>query len=335
MRTREKYQILLKATDENHNLILKTRVLPDERSHFIENSKQLCTVYRAIKNFPWSIVDDEYHKTQIKEILERDTTDNMILSQEQYEILRDWAKNANNHLQTTVDVLHQTFSEKGSYTISIKLPKETITDLKKLNTFNKEVMDSLEKLVLERYHGRFEFAGFDTGSDWIDIVIVGLEGKQLLTAYAGVLGVIFIAQKSMELRTEYHKGNQAKYDALIAKQSLQDKQSIKLENITERDIKEHINKKVKIQIREELDKLVEKTQLGNEDATSFEKALDILVEHMEQGAEYHPSLNPPENLIMEDGNEICYEKLHELLEQEKQKQVNDKNDIELLENKNE
>ena len=241
----------------------------------------------------------------------------------EYSELMNYINSINSSIPIVVDVLATTFKEQDNYTISIMYPQSKTTSFVNLGDFNREISDSLEKFVLKRYNGQFELTGFDTGTNWIDLIIVGLEGTNHLKAYAGIMGIILLAEKSLKLRTEYHKGSEVKYNALLAKRKIEKNEKLELKDIIASDLKEYINDLVKIRTREELTKIASETGLDNdnESINSFEKAIPILIKHMEIGAEYHHSLHPPKDIINSRENKINYTQLQNSLKNEREKQL--------------
>ena len=338
MRNREKYQILHDATNDDWHLFVDGSLSHDGETYIIRNSHRLFSAIKIIQEFDWGTIENEVLNEKINNSMRKAILYPARFTNEEHELLVEWLDYINNHLQNAISVLETTFSEQDAYTISIKLPIKEIKSLAQLNKFNDELVETLDKFVLKRYNGTLEFGGFDTGTNWIDLVITGLEDSKRLTAYAGVLGIILIAQQGLELRKKYYESEEARYHALIAKRQLDDKKKqSQLSDITEKDFKAYVEELVKMQVRAKIEELCSATGLDNDNeaANSFEKAIPQLEKHMEKGAEYHASLSPPKEVISKGKKEINYDGLKQYLAKERKKQLKEKDTPKALPNKNE
>lgn len=199
----------------------------------------------------------------------------------------------------------QAFSDtQDEQAINIKLPTN-IKTFDDLSTINKR----LDKLFKEfNIDGQAEFRGFDKGTDWYTVTLIGTG-----TYYAFLAG-LKIAQEVMKLRTEYFGSEKAKVEYETAKEifgQTVDKKSLPtLEEFQEKKIEKEIQSRVNEASRE-----IEKKGAKDDIELSGQlvKATTDLVEALGDGIEFHLSLNPPEYATETAGMlAIDYKKMREL-----------------------
>lgn len=311
MRVGEIKNIVEEAVDGNDHLVIKSEPLYGGQAYQIVNYANLINALETISKMSWNDVDF----TPIQTIIDDygvNAQDIQITSNE-YSQLNSYVSTVNAKFPIYLEVIRSMTQRQGETFINIKLPDE-IKSFKELTETN----NRLEKLFKEfNVDGQVEFKGFDKGSDWYTVCIVGI------TTYHAFLGCLKIAQEIMKLRKEYFNSSKAKIEYETAKEIFnQTKNAPTLE--------EFQNKKIQKIIEAEVQKAV--AEIENKGAkddgelrNQLVKATTDLVAALDDGIEFHLSLNPPEYAKETAGSlTIDYKKMRELNSGEKDtKQITD------------
>lgn len=311
MRVGEIKNIVEKAIDTSDRLTIESEALYGGQAYRIEDYAQLITALKTISVMSWNDVDF----TSVQAIIDEygASAQNVQITSNEYSQLNSYVSTVNTKFPIYLEVIRSMTEKQGETFINIKLPGE-IKSFKELTETN----NRLEKLFKEfNVDGQAEFKGFDKGSDWYTICIIGI------TSYHTFLACLKIAQEIMKLRKEYFNSSKAKIEYQTAKEifkqtengpSLEEFQNKKIEKIIEAKVKEAVaaidNKGAK---------------RDGELTNQLVMATTHLVTALGDGIEFHLSLNPPEYAKETAGSlTIDYKKMRELSQgEEETKQITD------------
>lgn len=231
---------------------------------------------------------------------------NVQITNDEYSQLSSYVASVNTRFPIYLEVIRSMVENQAETFINIKLPDD-IKSFKELTENN----NRLEKLFKEfNVDGQVEFRGFDKGSDWYTVCIVGV------TTYHAFIACLKIAQEIMKLRKEYFNSEKARIEYETAKELFgQAKNAPTLVQFQEKKLEKIIESKVKEAVAE----IENKGAKGKDELTNqLVKATTDLVGALGDGVEFHLSLNPPEYAKETAGSlTIDYKKMRELDEAKK------------------
>ena len=279
MRLLEK-KILLDSLLTSGQLTIDEETLFSGYGYQINNSSNLFTALQFLSEEAWNTSDfgpiraiiDKHSATQVKTIA---------IDQSEYGALTAYINELNQKLPVFIGIIDTITNDQDSQDINIKLSAsiQTPAELEKLT---KQIVDLCKVAKIDGED--IQFRGFDKGSDWITIGIVGYG------TYFLVMRCLKLAQEIQKTKQEYFKSKIAEldYKASLAKQ----------DEYTVQGRTEYEERRVKIQQDEAVDELAK--QVGelngfkeNEIREHAQKTTEALINIIGDGNEVHLSLNPP------------------------------------------
>ena len=319
-------KIIDEATDDNIQLRFEAESVLSGYSYHIHEYNTLITLLEALTDQPWLKINTEILEGITEEYGK--TATEVQISQEYFSELSQIVDEINHALPVFYGILEILVDEQDEHIVNIKIPEDSISDLDELSQFNKELQEVFKLIVKHKgLRGDIEFKGFNTGSSWYEILIMG--GP---IVYFALMGVIEIAEGMLQIQKLWYENQEIRL-SLEAGKRKQAKEGEAPKPVTDDEVKRHVNIMVEIEIDKQMDKLIaELSELPNgpeEMKISITKGLHKLIALIEKGTEIHPSLNPPEFIKQDDEQRfsIDYERLKKLLEkEEKTPQIEDQSD---------
>lgn len=172
--------------------------------------------------------------------------------------------------------------------INIKLPSN-INSINDLSVFNKRLDNIFKKINIT---GNFKITGFDTGSEWYQVLI----DNAVLFNY--VISAVSLSLQIIDFRNK-RKGSD---DLRLTKKAIDVKNPSN--TITEQKL---LNGMVDEKISEDVNKIIEELDCpdGREKPETISMiigAVKELIREIDRGTEFHLSLNPPEYVKENGGN---------------------------------
>ena len=279
MRLLEK-KILLDSLLTSGQLTIDEETLFSGYGHQINNSSNLFAALQFLSEEAWNTSDfspiraiiDKHSATQVKTIA---------IDQSEYGALTTYINELNQKLPIFIGIIDTITNDQDSQDINIKLSAsiQTPAELEKLT---KQIVDLCKVAKIDGED--IQFRGFDKGSDWITIGVVGYG------TYFLVMRCLKLAQEIQKTKQEYFKSKTAEldYKASLAKQ----------DEYTAQGQTAYEKRRVKIQQDEAVDELAK--QVGelngfkeNEIREHAQKTTEALINIIGDGNEVHLSLNPP------------------------------------------
>lgn len=159
--------------------------------------------------------------------------------------------------------------------------------------------------------GEYSFKGFDIGTSWYKVLIIGT------LTYKFFISSLKIAQEFYNAEKAFYESGEAKIHYQAALLHLKQEQ----DKINDNDIKEYAKKVISVRIentiKETVKELPTNGQTENEAITKMSKTITAITAEMNNGLEFHLSLNPPE-YAEEDGEKISidYELIRQIQEEQ-------------------
>ena len=277
-------KIRLQNILKDQQVVLNKITLFSGYGYQINDSNHLFKALELLIHEEWNDADftsvqtliDKYNATQVKTI---------VIDQAEYNRLTSYINQLNQKLPIFMGIIDTMIQDQDSQDINIKLSSsvQTPTDLENLT---KQIVDFCKVAKVDGED--IKFRGFDKGTDWITIGIVGY------SSYFMVIRCLKLAQEIQKTKQEYFKSKTAEldYKASLAKQ----------EEYTKQGQTMYEKRRIKIQKDEAIDELVK--QIGeqngfkeNEIRERAQKTTEALINIIGDGNEVHLSLNPPKEAI--------------------------------------
>lgn len=275
MRLGETKQILDRVISQNSTIELKKEAQYGGQAQRIDNYADIISALEVVSGQKWSGFEestlDMFQETHPK-------VKSTVLPQDEFNKLQSMINAANQKLPIFYSILETMVEPQNEQTINIKLPSE-IRSLDDLSKENKKIQDVLK---LYNVDGQFDFQQFDRGTDWYVVVAAGV------LSYKFLIAGLDIAQKYFETRKAYSESKTAELDYRAA---------VEKDDVTKQEIKEFTDRKLKLLIEDEVKRAIEKIGIGtndkNELCVKLVKATTALIKELDEGTEFHLSLNPP------------------------------------------
>lgn len=180
-------------------------------------------------------------------------------------------------INTVITAIEEAIPEQDQKSISIKLPD--FADLVKISNFIKEINTILNQSLVGKYKGTIKLQNFDTGTNWIEIV---LSNQDAIVFFGQIVNVA-----TNLLKVEYLKWKETEQNirALVIEN---DAKEIVLEGLkNEFKAKAELNAKM-------LAESAEITENQIEYQAHLTKNIMNLTEFLSIGVEVHTALNAPE-----------------------------------------
>ena len=318
--------IIDEATDDNIHLKFEVQNLYEGKLFEIRGYKTLISALEILADQPWLDTDTKPLDNLIKE--HGNTAAKMQVSPQHHNALSQIDNQVNQKLPIFYGILTELVDEQEEEIVNIKIPEDNIGDLESLSKFNKELQEVFKLIVKHKgLRGDVDFKGFDVGSSWYEILIIG--GPLVYSAF---MGVIEIADRLIQTRKSWYESEDIRLSVKAKKRELAKKDETP-EPPTQKEIADHVNGLFEISaeelVAELIDKFPEPPNDPQEMQNSILMGLNKVIALIEKGTEFHPSLNPPE-FVKQNGEQrfhVDYERLKKSLEKkEEPAQIEDQSD---------
>lgn len=313
MRLGELKKILDEVVDDTNKIIINFQQIYGGHAYKISNYSALITALNAIKTQNW--ID---FSSEIVEVLNSKFSQNKTeiqIEPNDYNLLTQFVNKINGKLPIFYGILDAMVEDQDEQIINIKLPNKKDFSLTDLSDINKRLAKIFSSLNID---GDIQFSGFDIGSSWYKILLIGG------FTYNAFMSSLQVAQEYYKMKQEYFN---SKTEEIRYKASLKEN-----EKPSEKGKLEYINRVIEIELDAKIKNVVKNLELDteknniNEVETKIRIAVPLIASEIEKGLEFHLSLNPPEYVNEHEGSvSIDYEELQRLREEENSiKQIEDK-----------
>lgn len=274
-------------------IIIQVESLYQGQVYKINNLEQIVEAIEVIKDQKWNNVSYDLVSNIVLKVLKNQYSNNE-LSPEEYQNLNTYISQVNSYIPQFYSILTATTNKQDEWAINIKIPEKDVKSFAKLSEFNKKTDLLLKKFNID---GQFDFVGFDTGSAWYVVVAMAP------MSYAFLIGCLKIAQEALKTKKLYYEGEKAEIE--FKKAEIEYQSALKVNKTSDAEIeatKDQIDKYIQNKIDFEMENKIKKIvhEIGHGSKTEDEVITQImigtknLIKDMEEGTEFHLSLNPPE-----------------------------------------
>ena len=292
MRLGELKKILDEVVDDTNKIIINFQQIYGGHAYKISNYSALITALDAIKTQNW--ID---FSSEIVEVLNSKFSQNKTeiqIEPNDYNLLTQFVNKINGKLPIFYGILDAMVEKQDEQIINIKLPSKDDFSLKDLSDINKRLSTIFSTINID---GTATFSGFDKGSSWYEILIGGA------LTYKFFISALKIAQEFFKAEKDYYEAGEAKIHYQAALLQLQKEQN----KIDEEAIKDYAKHVISVRIENSIKEVVKELPLNghseNEVIIKMSKTIEAITAEMNNGLEFHLSLNPPE-YAEEDGTKI-------------------------------
>lgn len=185
-------------------------------------------------------------------------------------------KMINQKCRTVLDLIDEAIPKQNKNSISIKLPD--YKDLSRISDFFKNIDNILnQSLVNEKINGKIKLQNFDTGSQWVEVIVGSAAALNFVAGLCWAAAVIRKKHFEAEILERQVQALDIKNDALKSISS---------------GLEKEINSLVEIEAKNLLEK--EKMDYDNEYFGKIKYSIKTLGKLMFEGTEIHHSLTAPE-----------------------------------------
>lgn len=299
MRLGEIKNILSAVLNDKQNIKIVVEPKYGNQVYLIKNYNALMKALKVLNDQPWNTSDFN----PIEQLFAKygDAEQSVALEAQDYNRISQYINAINPKIPYFFGILSSMVPKQDEQIINIKLPNNSIKDFKSLSAENDDLNKLLQSINLD---GDYEFRGFDIGSSWYTVLILGY------LTYKALLAAINLAQKYYGAKEAYYKSETARiaYEA------------IKKEKPKEKDLKNFADDYIKLKIDADVESISLEIGLKPDDdlsKTKIRKTVDLLIAQMEKGTEFHLSLNPPKYAEESEGKiSLNYEEIRQINEQE-------------------
>lgn len=275
MRLGEIKQIIDRVIADNATIVLKNEAQYGGQAQLVDNYADTISALEIVVGYDWS----GFEESTLSEFQEaHPKAKSTTLTQDEFNKLNKMVNAANQKLPIFYSILQTMVEPQNEQAINIKLPPD-IRSLDDLSKQNKKIQDVLK---LYNVDGQFDFQQFDRGTEWYVVATVGA------LSYKFLIAGLDIAQKYFETRKAHSESKTAELDYRAA---------VEKDSVTKQEIKEFTERKLKLLIESEVDEAIEKIGVGannkNELGVKLVRATTALIKELDEGTEFHLSLNPP------------------------------------------
>lgn len=311
MRLGEIKKTINQVLNDQHIIEVHHEAIFGGQAYVIKNYVEIIEALDFLSDQKWN----ESDFTQVSQIKEGKELKNPTqLTQDEYNQLNAYINAVNQKLPLYYSILETMVKEQEELAINIKLPEGKIKSLSELSELNSR----LEKILkLFNVDGQFEFVGFDKGTDWYEILAKGVLSNGFLIC------CLKTAQEYLKTKQEYFKSKKAELDYKAGLKN-DDKP-------TEKGLVEYSENRLQLDVQNRINKAIDDLGTGSktkpELMSQLIKGTQNLINELDDGTEFHLSLNPPNYANEQNGLlEIDYKNLQaikakELEETKKQKKL--------------
>jgi len=309
MRLGETKKIIEEVLNEENKIVIEHEPVYGGQAQSVSNYMEIVRAINLLSLQSWN----KQEFAPIEDIKNKITQKNnpVTLDQADFNVLNQYVSQINNLVHLYYGILEDLSDEQEEYVINVKLPDGevgSLSDLAKLNS-------RLDKIFKEiNVDGEFEFKNFDLGTSWYILLAQGM------LTYKFFISCLKIAQEFYKARQEYFKSEEAK---LFYKATLKEE-----EKFNKDAFNNYIDKMLDLKVKERVNKAVEDIkekngQTESELQTKLIMATKNLIKELDEGVEFHLSLNPPTYAVESNhGIQIDYVKIKEIkAENSKPKQL--------------
>lgn len=271
----------------NNQIQIKETTSFNGYGHQISEAKELFGALELLSKQPWNTNDF----TPVEAIIAKHNariSKTISLDQDEFSQLSTYITQVNQQLPFFMSVVNASVKDQSPQDINIQLSSE----IKTPEELGKLVSATEELAKVSNVDGEgIEFAGFDKGSDWIVLSVIGSG------TYALVMSGLKLAQEYFKTKKDFYGSKEAKlsYKAALAESSSKDKK------FTEAGFESFQKKRMEIQLDEGIDEIVVAIKQSNgfaenEIRTKLKKTTDCLINIIGSGNEVHISMNPPSEI---------------------------------------
>lgn len=292
MRLGEIKNIISAVLGDNSTIVIDAKPMYGNQVYEIKNYGTLISALKVVSEQTWNEVNFE----NIADIITKyGGSDNVKqVSVQEYNVLQQYVAQVNTKIPIFYGMLDTIIKPQDEHIINIRLAETPNNTLENLSEVNKNIDRILKAISVD---GGYEFKGFDVGSSWYEVLIVGV------LTYKALVGAIDLAQKFFGATEAYYKSKEAQ----IAYQAAKEKKA------TDAELRKFATAVKKLELEAAAAELVAKMNIENnaeEVTTKIVKTVDLLQKQMEIGIEFHLSLNPPKYVTEINGKiTINYEEI--------------------------
>lgn len=284
MRLRELKEILEANVD---GIKVKSKQVPQKKEYEVSNIRDLYESVMNISSFDFII--EEINVLEGMTYIFNNKSSTVVIDGTDYKKLYVNVDNIDMKVRAVISAISEAIPDQSENSVSIKLPDTT--DLKGVSNYIKEIDTILNQSLIGEFQGTIKLQNFDTGSNWIEVILANKEAVVLLGSI--VKGTYeFIKEEYLVWKQMKHKIETLNTD-MAAKKLLLDamKDSV---NAKARSHAIAITKEFKI------------TDGQAEYETGLTHSIVTLAELIYEGAEVHTALNAPEEAkeVYPDSKEI-------------------------------
>lgn len=266
------------VTNTSGQMVIEADAVYGGQAYTVKKFDKLSTALTVVSDQKWNDLDF----SPVKTILDAyDKSATQTITNTEYDQINSYIASVNQKLPIFIGLIQTMVEDQDEQAINVKLP-EKATNLKGLNALNTK----LDKLFMKfNIDGKpIVFKGFDTGTDWYIFAVGGV------ITYRFIIGCIKIAHDYFDMRKTYFDSKRSKLDyeaSLKANEKFDDKA-----------FKEFQQRRLDLEVATSIDELIKhiNEKNGHEVAELNNKliiATKDLIEVLDEGAEFHLSLNPP------------------------------------------
>ena len=275
MRLGETKQILDRVISDNATIIPKHEAQYGGQAQRIDSYADIISALEVISGYDWS----GFEKGTLSAFQEvHPKVKSTVLPQDEFNKLNNMVSAANQNLPIFYSILKTMVEPQDEQAINIKLPLE-IRSLEDLTKENKKIQDVLK---IYKEDGQYDFKQIDRGTEWYVVVTAGV------LSYKFLIAGLDIAQKYFETRKAHSESKTAELDYRAA---------VEKDDVTKQEINDFTDRKLKLLIEDEVREAIEKIGIGTNDKNELNvklvKATTALIKELDEGIEFHLSLNPP------------------------------------------
>lgn len=272
MRLREIKDILEANVDD---LKLVSKQVPNKNDFEISNLPEL---YESIMNISeFSFLDKDITKLEFMPYVFHNKNPKVIINNGEFNKMKKIIEDINMKTNAVILAISEAIPKQDENSISIRLPD--FVDLNKVSKSIKEIDQILNQSLVGKYTGTVKLQNFDTGSNWIEVVLGNQEAILLFGS---------IVKGTYEfIKEEYLGWKQTKHQIELYDFDLEAKKML-LESM-----EQSVNAKARFHAMA-ISKEFEITENQAEYETGLTYSIITLAELIHEGAEVHTALNAPE-----------------------------------------
>lgn len=271
------------ATSENGSLELDGVQIYGGQAYKVSNFQVKSQLVRSLSAL--GLISEDVFTKDVEEIF------NEVASSDSFELGASRYNQVNavfSHINQTLPVMRKVVAAfapaQDEKIINVKLPSD-VKSFEDLDGCNKRIGTIFAKIGITEKNG-LEVVGFDTGSEWYQILI------EDLAFFKWVIVVVGIAWSCIKMRKDW-------FDSEISRLTLK---AMKKENdnkLSKRD--EVVRSVMEVKITEDIEKAIDDGlpmfgKQKEEVVGQMTTAVHSVMDEIERGTEFHLSLNPPKSI---------------------------------------